>query len=48
VVVVSEALPEPDDQDEPSSLDRLSDFVRRIVAVPKHEVDQVERERKEA
>jgi hypothetical protein len=31
--------PEPEDQEEESTLDKLGDFVRRIVQVPKHEVE---------
>jgi hypothetical protein len=38
---MAEPDPEPSDQEE-STLAKLGDFVRRIVQVPKHEVDETE------
>jgi hypothetical protein len=40
--------PEPDDQEETTSLDRLHDFVRQLVHVPKEAVDKAREERKQA
>ena len=38
--VADRAEGSPPTGDEPSSLDRLADFTRRILAVPKHEVSE--------
>jgi hypothetical protein len=49
VVVVSDPANEPD---EPSSVAKTADLVRRLLKVPKHEVDELRdqraQERKEA